>query len=40
MAAFYHHPQHVTLVSENSDQRTITIGAGVMHDLRQWVPAV
>ncbi len=39
MAAFYNHPPHVTLVSENQDQRTITIGTGVMHDRLQWVPA-
>ena len=38
-AAFYNHPPHVRLVSENPDQRTITIGAAVMCDQGQWVPA-
>ena len=35
--AFDRHPPHVTLVSENQDRRSITIGAGVLIDRRQWV---
>lgn len=36
---FPHHPPHVSLVSENADRRTITIGLGVLQDMRQWVLA-
>jgi len=36
---FDRHPPHVTLVSENADRRLITIGIGVLHDQRQWLPA-
>jgi len=31
-----HHPDHVTLVSENLDRRTITIGAGELQNRQQW----
>lgn len=37
MVEFDNHPPHVTLVSENADRRTITIGVGVLLDRRQWV---
>ncbi len=36
MIKFAGHPPHVILVSENADRRTITIGADVMKDIRQW----
>ena len=36
MRRFDNHPPHVTLVSENADRRTITIGAGELQDRRQW----
>ena len=38
MIEFPRHPLHVKLMSENPDRRTITIGAEVLTDLRQWLP--
>ena len=35
---FPKHPPHVMLMSENPDRRTITIGAEVLMDHRQWLP--
>ena len=35
---FEHHPDHVTLVSENTDRRSITIGTGELQDQRHWEP--
>ena len=32
------HPPHVALVSENPDRHSITIGATVLKDRRQWIP--
>ena len=37
MIGFPGHPPHVKLMSENADRRTITIGADVLKDIRQWV---
>ena len=37
MIGFAGHPPHVKLMSENADRRTITIGADVLKDARQWV---
>jgi len=39
MMDFANHLPHVTLVSENVDRRSITIGLGVLRDPKQWVPA-
>ena len=36
MKSIVHHPDHVTLVSENLDRRTIMIGVGELEDRRQW----
>ena len=35
----FNHMPHVSLVSENADRRTITIGVSVLLDPRQWVSA-
>ncbi len=32
------HPPHVALVSESPDRHSITIGAAVLKDRRQWIP--
>ena len=37
MMEFRSHPPHVKLMSENADQRTITIGVDVLKDISQWV---
>ena len=37
MLTIKHDLSHVVLVSENADKRTITIGASVILDTRQWV---
>jgi len=39
MVEFDRHPPHVLLVSETSAHRSITIGAEVLTDWRQWVRA-
>ena len=39
MVEFKHHLPHVVLVSEAEGRRVITIGAAVLADHRQWVPA-
>ncbi len=36
MIQFAGHPPHVKLMSENADQRTITIGTDVLKDIHQW----
>jgi hypothetical protein len=36
IADFKHRLPHVTLVSENADQRTMTIAVGVLQDMNQW----
>ncbi|MEI8395148.1 MAG: hypothetical protein WCF85_10460 [Rhodospirillaceae bacterium] len=34
---FPHQPPHVALVSENNDQRMLTIGVSVLQDPEHWV---
>ncbi len=37
MLTFPGHLPHVKLMSENADQRTITIGVDVLKDITQWI---
>ena len=38
LVLYDHHSPHLVLVSENPEQRLITVGVSVLLDERQWVP--